>query len=253
MPDAEERVLVVTGGARGIGLATGLRWQRAGGVAIALDADPPADDPGLACCLRCDVTDEAQVRTALEAAEAYRGRVDAVFHNAGVLGPNRHVSRLDEAGWRRVLDVHLTGGFLVAKHAVPALRRTGGTLVFNASIVAGTGSPAYPAYAAAKAGLVSLTQSLAVLLGREGIRVNAVSPGSVPGTGLGAEEGSTGDLRTIAALAAGIPLGRAATPDDIARAVCFLLSPEARHVTGVVLPVDGGERFRNVVPAGGRG
>jgi NAD(P)-dependent dehydrogenase (short-subunit alcohol dehydrogenase family) len=237
-------VLVVTGGSSGIGRATVRTWRERFGPAIALDLQAPQDVAEREWHVPCDVTDEEQVAGALAEVERRHGRMDAVFHNAGVLGPTCELSNLAAVDWSRVLDVHLTGGYLVAKHAVPALRRSGGgSVLFNASMVAATGSPFHPAYAAAKAGLVSLTQSLAPLLGRHSIRVNAVSPGSVPGTGLG-DAGLT--VADLAALMTKIPLRRAGTPSDIAEVACFLCSPAARHVTGAVVPVDGGERFAGV-------
>lgn len=249
MPDDEDQVLVVSGGGRGIGRATLELWRERGGVGIGLDLRHDPDQVGGAnggWNIDCDVTVEDDVAQALEDVAQKYGRIDALFHNAGVLGPSLDISELPLADWDRVLSVHASGGFLLAKHGVGYLRQAGGgVLLFNASMVARTGSPSNPAYAVAKAGLVALTQSLAARLARDRIRVNAISPGSVVGTGLTCQaRGHDLTIEERALLVRDIPLGRAAIPRDIAEAVCFLASPGARHITGAVLPVDGGEGFK---------
>lgn len=245
----EEQVLVITGSGRGIGRATLQLWRERGGVGIGLDLDTGSDratpvDQGWS--LACDVTLEDEVAQALEHVADKCGRIDAVFHNAGVLGPTLDITELTLADWHRVISVHSAGGFLLAKHSVAHMRRGGGgVLLFNASMVARTGSPSNPAYAAAKAALVALTRSLAARLARDRIRVNAISPGSVVGTGLVMDaRGHDLTPQERAILLRDIPLGRAATPSDIAEAVSFLASPAARHITGAILPVDGGEWFK---------
>lgn len=244
--DLSGKVLVVTGGARGIGLDTARLWREYGGQAALLDLEElPAEDRLLS--LRADVTQEAEVRSALATVWERYGRVDAVFHNAGVLGPQCSLEELSLTEWRAVIDVHLTGGFIVSKAAFPYLKQAGGgVIIFNASIAALSGAPLYPAYAAAKAGLVSLTLSFARALGRHRIRVVAVCPGSVWGTGLLEEaRGYPLTRQEMVQLIASIPLGRMASTRDIAEAVCFLASDRACHITGAVLPVDGGERLRS--------
>jgi 3-oxoacyl-[acyl-carrier protein] reductase len=161
------------------------------------------------------------------------------------LAPDRELEAIPQEEWQKLVDVHLLGGFLLSQLSLPYLKRSpGGSLIFNASIAALVGSPYNPAYAAAKAGLVSLTISLARALGRYRIRVNAVCPGSVVGTELlRRARGYDITMQELAVLVSQIPLGRAATPRDVAEAVCFLGSAHASHITGVVLPVDGGERL----------
>lgn len=239
MQEGTGGVLLVSGAAGGIGQAVMRLWQDRGGLAVGLDLD------GSERIVPCDVSDDGQVAAAVSDVVERHGRLDAVFHAAGLLGPAATVVDLSPADWRVILDVHLTGGYLLARHAAPVMARLGGgALVFTGSIVGDGGSPLYPAYAAAKAGLVNLAASVAAAFGRNGVRANVVSPGSVAGTGLVARSRGFGPtLEEVATLAATIPTGRAATPADVAEAVCFLASPAARHITGTVLVVDGGERL----------
>lgn len=243
--ELQGQVLTVTGGASGIGLACALLWQQYGGKATILDIEPYLDRDSDLIAIRADVTSESQVSDALAAIYKRCGRIDAVFHNAGFLGCKQELEEIHLDEWGALLNVHLTGGLIVSKHALPYIRKAGGgALIFNTSIVGLTGSPWHLGYAAAKAGLISLTLSLAQALGRYRVRVNAVCPGSVVGTGfLERARGHGVTPAELALLVAQIPLGRAATPHDIAEAVCFLASPLAAHITGAVLPVDGGERL----------
>ncbi|WP_420118232.1 SDR family NAD(P)-dependent oxidoreductase [Micromonospora sp.] len=231
-------VLVVTGGSSGIGLAVAQRAARTG-VSISLDLVPPPTGSPVHH-IHCDVRDENSVSDAARTVSGRFGCLNGLLINAGVLEQPADVARLRVGAWRDVLDTNLTGAFLTAKHFVDDLRASRGAMVLTASIVAERGSPGHLAYAAAKAGVVALTRSLAVALARDGVRVNAISPGSVVGTKLLGHSLSTADL---VGLAATIPARRPATPTDIARAVEFLLSPAAVHITGEVLTVDGGERY----------
>ena len=246
--------LLVTGAASGIGAATLRTWQRHGGVGFGADIAGQANSGQVGeggGVLRCDVTVEEDVERVIGATFDRFGRLDCVVHCAGVLGAAAPVTGLDLTEWRRVLDVHVTGAFLLAKHAIPRLAKSGGgSIVLTGSIVAGDGSPAYPAYAAAKAAVASLAVSIAAGVGRARIRVNVVTPGSVIGTNLTTASRGFGLTATeLARLVAHIPLGRAAQPEDIAEAVCFLASPAARHITGANLVIDGGERFPRVLNA----
>ena len=233
--------MVVTGGASGIGAACMDWWRDRDGIAVGLDVDGSAPD-----VTSCDVTSEEDVTTALKTVRETHGRIDAIVHCAGVLGPQVPLVELTLADWERVMAVHATAGFLLAKHGIPVLAENGGALVFTGSIVTSGGSATHPAYAAGKAALVNLARSLAGPAGRHRVRVNVVSPGSVVGTKFLREERPDGlSLVEVAGLAASIPMGRAGTGADIAATVGFLASPEARHITGADIVVDGGEGLPN--------
>lgn len=247
MTFAGRRVLV-TGSSRGIGLASALAFARAG-AAVGLNYARAEDDAeataaleavratgARTCAVRADVGDESAV-TALFAsvADALGGAPDTLVNNAAVTQDGL-LMLLAEPAWRRVLDVGLRGAFLCCRAALGAMVAAGfGRIVNVVSPAAFFGKEGASSYAAAKGGVVALTKSLAREVARHGVTVNAVSPGYV-------DTHLVGDLDAEArrALAAQIPLGRFAEPDEIAGAVCFLASPAAGYVTGTTVHVDGG-------------
>jgi NAD(P)-dependent dehydrogenase (short-subunit alcohol dehydrogenase family) len=250
------RVALVTGGALGLGREVAAVMGAAGYRIALLDVDAAA---GRACeaelaaagvaarFFLADVADPGQVATAVAAALAHWGRLDFVLNNAGIVGRQAKIEDLDEADLARVLAVDLNGPFFVCKHAVRAMRGGGGGSILNvSSIAACTGSAYFPAYSAAKAGVVALTRSMARHTGRYRIRVNCLAPGSIEGTGLMrsglGRERTAGERRERAiGLLQQVPLGRAARPRDVAYLALFLASPLAAHVHGAVLTIDGGE------------
>ena len=227
------RVVLVTGGSRGIGLACARRFADQGDkVAVTYHTSPPPEDLfGLAC----DVTSGESVEAVFKAVEEQYGPVEVLVSNAGVTHDGL-ILRMSEDDFTSVIDANLTAAYRVAKRAAQGmLRARRGRMIFMSSVVALLGSAGQANYAASKAGLVGLARSLARELASRGITVNVVAPGPV-------ETDMTtalGDKR-IGELTAAVPLGRFASTEEIAATVAFLASPEAGYITGAVIPVDGG-------------
>ncbi len=231
------RVVLVTGGNRGIGLAIARTFAESGHrVAVTYRSDPPpvAAEAGL-LAVRCDVTSESSVDAAFTVVEEQLGPVEILVSNAGIT-KDTLVLRMKESDFTDVIDANLTGGFRVAKRAVKGMMKARfGRIVFISS-VAGLGGQAGQAnYAASKAGLTGLARSLAKEFGSRGITVNVVAPGPIATDMLDA---LTDDQRQ--ALVSMVPLARPGEPAEVAAAVSFLASDAAGYITGVVLPVDGG-------------
>lgn len=228
-----ERSVLVTGGNRGIGLATARALQAAGHrVAVTTRT---GDVEGGLLAVKCDVTDAGQVEAAFAQVEQEHGPVEVLVSNAGITD-DALLLRMSEDSFSRVLDTNLTAAFRVAKRASRSmLRARWGRLVFVSSIVGLSGAAGQANYAASKAGLVGLSRSLARELGSRGITSNVVAPGFV-------DTDMTAELTEArrAEVLAGIPLGRTATAQEVAAVIAFLADDAASYVTGAVVPVDGG-------------
>jgi len=227
------RVVLVTGGARGIGLACAQRFAAQGDrVAVTYHSSPPPE--GL-FGVQCDVTSDESVEAAFAAIEAEYGPVEVLVSNAGITQDGL-LLRMSESSFTSVIDTNLTAAYRVSKRAAQGmLRARAGRIIYVSSVVGLLGSAGQANYAASKAGLVGLARSLARELGSRSITVNVVAPGPVS-TDMTAALGE----KRLAELTDAVPLGRMASPDEIAAAITFLASPEAGYITGAVIPVDGG-------------
>jgi len=227
------RVVLITGGSRGIGLACAQRFAALGDrVAVTYNSSPPPE--GL-FAVKCDVTSMDSVDEAFKSVEAEFGPVEVLVSNAGITKDGL-LLRMSEMDFGSVVDANLTAAYRVAKRATQGmLRARAGRIIFMSSVVALLGSAGQANYAASKAGLVGLARSMARELGSRSITVNVVAPGPVE-TDMTA---ALGDKR-LSELTAAVPLARMASPDEIAGVVTFLASPDAAYITGAVIPVDGG-------------
>lgn len=227
------RVVLITGGSRGIGLACAQHFAQLGDhVAVTYNSSPP---PAEFFGVKCDVTDTAQVDAAFAAIEAQFGPVQVLVSNAGIT-KDTLLLRMSEDDFADVVNANLTAAYRVCKRATQGmLRAKSGRIILMSSVVAMLGSAGQANYAASKSGLIGLARSLARELGSRNITVNVVAPGPV-------DTDMTAALseERLAVLAAAVPLGRTASVDEIAGVVTFLASPAAAYITGAVIPVDGG-------------
>lgn len=234
----EGRFVVVTGGARGIGLSVCRRVVQEGGTVLVVDHDPPTeqvaeelDSMGDAVSVRLlDVTDRAAVRDALSGA----ARIDLVVNNAGVAGVGE-IADIDDDTWTRVIEVDAHAPLIMVQEALP-LMGTDSSIVNVTSLAAFLAFRSQASYAVAKAGLVALTRNMAFELGPRGIRANAVAPGPTATELYAANSNPVG----TAAREARTALGRLGKPEEIAAAIAFLGSTDASYITGQTLVVDGG-------------
>jgi NAD(P)-dependent dehydrogenase (short-subunit alcohol dehydrogenase family) len=231
---------IVTGGASGIGLATATLLAERGAQVSCLDLRID----GLPESLRgqvADVSDDAAVRSAVDAAAADMGGIDIVVNNAGI-GAQGTVETNPDEEWHRVLDVNVIGMVRVTRAALPYLRRSGHAAIVNTcSIAAWAGLPQRALYSASKGAVYGLTLAMAADHVREGIRVNAVAPGTVDTPWVGRLLDAAPDpAAERAALQARQPSGRLVSADEVANAICYLASPLSGSTAGTVLAVDGG-------------
>ena len=227
------RVVLITGGSKGIGLACAQHFASLGDkVAITYNSTKPTAD---FFAIKCDVTSQVEVDAAFVAVEEKFGAVQVLVSNAGVT-KDLLLLRMSESDFSSVIDANLTGAYRVCKRATQGmLRAKSGRIILMSSVVGLLGSAGQANYAASKAGLVGLARSLARELGSRSITVNVVAPGPV-------ETDMTAALtdEQRAKMIDAVPLSRIATPREIAATVAFLASEDAGYITGAIIPVDGG-------------
>ncbi|MDP9473154.1 MAG: glucose 1-dehydrogenase [Chloroflexota bacterium] len=241
-----DTVALVTGAGSGIGRATAELFAREGARVVIADRNLPAAEEtagritsggGDALAVAVDVAQADAVATMAERAVGTFGRVDVLVNNAG-LASGDDILQIDEETWDLNFAVVLKSVFLCSKALLPGMLERGRGAIVNVSSVNGLTGLGEEAYGAAKAGMINLTQNMAIKYGPSGVRVNCVCPGTVR-TPIW-EARLARDPRVFDRLAAWYPLGHVSEPDDVARAILFLASEEAAWITGVVLPVDGG-------------
>jgi NAD(P)-dependent dehydrogenase (short-subunit alcohol dehydrogenase family) len=233
-------VAIVTGGASGIGAATAALLAERGARVAVLDRDITGVPDGLFGVV-CDITDAAQVAAAVEAVVVQFGELDIVINNAGI-GAAGDVTANDDDEWMRVLNVNVLGIARVTRAALPHLRTSSRAAVVNtSSVVASTGVPSRALYSASKGAVSALTRAMAADHVKDGIRVNAVEPGTADTPWVGRLLDAADDPDAAAAqLKARQPMGRLVSAPEVANAIVYLASPLSSSTTGTLLAVDGG-------------
>ena len=238
----KDKVVIVTGGAGGIGQAIAKRFAGQGSKVVVNDLNQDAVDEVVDAILTsggqaiggvADVSDSTAVGAMIDAVMTEHGRIDVLVNNAGIISPMRHFFDADEEWWRRIIDVNLTGHFIVSHPVARIMAKQGGGSIINMSSGGATRAHrAFTAYDATKGGIEALTRALALDLGPYNIRVNALMPGSIDTSGMDVEQ------RTLRG--ENVPLGRIGEPIDMTGAALFLASDDAAYITGDVIKVDGG-------------
>jgi NAD(P)-dependent dehydrogenase (short-subunit alcohol dehydrogenase family) len=240
MGELDGKVAVITGAGSGMGRASARIFVREGARVVVADVsgaekDTAAELGSAAMPVRCDVTNEAEVAALIEAAVHELGRLDALLNVAGI-GAGGPLADLDMADYDRVLDVDLRGVLHGTKHAVRAMKDSGGGSIVNWSSLAGlNASPMTAVYSAAKAGVIAVTKATALEYGSVGIRANVICPGAI------VTEGMCGGWQTFSPeIAEKAALGRAGRSEEVAELASFLASDRASYLSGCVIPADGG-------------
>ena len=235
--DFTNRVAVITGGSSGIGEATAKRMSSSGAKVAIVDRSPPKEISGSEIqFFQCDVSDLTNVKSVLQKISNAFGRIDILVNSAGIAGINQTVESYPLDEWRRVLDVNLTGTFIMCRETVPYMKKNKYGRIVNISSVAGKeGNPTASAYSAAKAGVIALTRSLGKELALDGVLVNAVTPTTV----------ETPILDQVAEahieyMRSKIPMGRFGKAEELAALISWLCTEECSFSTAAVFDASGG-------------
>lgn len=252
------KVVMVTGAGSGIGRATAVSFAKEGAIVAVVDIDLEkaqktaadiATMSGNALALQADVANEADwLQIVAQVTKAF-GRINILFNNAGIGGTGKPLRELDAADWDRLMAVNLRGVFLGCKTVLPALIEAGGGAIVNMSSSTAGWDTIYGggAYMASKAGVTQITKNAALEAAPYGIRVNAVCPGIIE-TRLSSAQAGADEAEQEAFFdhfRQRIPLGRVGQPEDVATAVLFFASDDARHITGSELLIDGGQTLQS--------
>ncbi|MCA9900848.1 MAG: SDR family oxidoreductase [Ardenticatenaceae bacterium] len=253
-----DKVVVVTGAGSGIGRATAVAFAKEGAIVAVVDIDLQKAETtvaeiakmgGDALAIQADVSQEADWIEVIARVKGAYGRINILFNNAGIGGDGKPLMELDAADWDRLMAVNLRGIFLGCKHILPALIETGGGAIVNMSSSTAGWDTIFGggAYMASKAGVTQITKNVALEAAPYGVRVNAVCPGIIE-TRLSSAQAGADEAEQDAFFdhfRQRIPLGRVGQPEDVATAVLFFASDEARHITGSTLLIDGGQTLQS--------
>ena len=246
----KDKVAIVTGAAAGIGRASSLLFAREGAKVVAVDLDDDSSQSlaeevstagGEAVAVQADASNAADVQRVVQAALKRFTRIDILFNNAGIV-PRGKIHTITEAEWDRTMAINVKSMFLLCREVIPVFFRQGGGVILNTSSATALRSvPDRVAYSTSKGAVLALTRSMALDYVRENIRVNCLCPGTVDTPSFRQRLAAFPDPdEALRQFVARQPMGRLGTADEVAQAALYLVSDEARFVTGVAFPIDGG-------------
>lgn len=242
----KDKVVIITGGAFGIGRATAISFAQRGAKVVLADylqddttLNTILENGGDAIFIPCEVSNETDVRNLVNKTIAHYGRLDYAFNNAGIEGTPAPLTDCTHDNWDKTININLKGVWYCMKYQIPEMLKVGGGVIVNNASIAGlVGFGGTPAYVVSKHGVVGLTKNAALDYAKQNIRVNAVCPGVIHTPMI--DRYSGGDPKVLEQFAAAEPIGRLGQPEEIAETVVFLCSDAASFITGQAIAVDGG-------------
>ncbi len=241
----KNKVAIVTGSSYGIGRATAIAFAQNGAKLVLADyiedkttEKTIVENGGEAIFVKCDVSNEDDVKNVVAQAISKFGRLDYAFNNAGIEGVSSPIADSSNDNWDKTLNINLKGVMYGMKHQINEILKVGGAIVNNASIAGLVGFGGMPAYVASKHAVVGLTKNVALDYAKQGVRINAVCPGVIHTPMVDRVIGN--DINKLGQFTVAIPMGRVGMPDEIAKVVMFLCSDSASYITGQAIAVDGG-------------